>query len=243
MRVVELWRYPVKSLQGERLDAVTSTQAGLEGDRRFGLFDVESGLGLTGRRVPELLFASAAVADDGGVDITLPDGSLTRDDGALLAWLGRPVRLQSADVAIVRRYENPVDFEDEATSVWAPFDGAAGAFHDSPEARVSLVATTTIGGWDRRRFCSNVYVDGEGEDALVGSKVALGDAVLDVVMRIERCVMTTRPQAGGIERGLDVLRTIEPRAQRLSGSGGHWWHGAGSFASATPSPRREPVPP
>ena len=27
-------------------------------------------------------------------------------------------------------------------------------------------------------------------------------------MRISRCVMTTRPQAGGIERDLDVLRTI-----------------------------------
>ena len=93
-----------------------------------------------------MLFASAAVGDDDGVDITLPDGSVTRDDGTLSAWLGRAVRLHSADE--------------------------------------------------------------EGEDALVGSKVVLGDAVLDVAMRIERCVMTTRPQAGGIERELDVLRTI-----------------------------------
>jgi hypothetical protein len=29
-----------------------------------------------------------------------------------------------------------------------------------------------------------------------------------VVKQIDRCVMTTRPQAGGIERDLDVLRTI-----------------------------------
>ncbi len=208
MRVVELWRYPVKSLQGERLDEVALTAAGVEGDRRFALFDVESGLGLTGRRVPELLFASATVADDGGVDITLPDGSVTRDDGALSAWLGREVRLRSADEEVARRYENPVDFEHEATSVWAPFDGAAGAFHDSAGARVSLVSTTTIGGWDRRRFRANVYVDSENEDALVGSTVAVGGAVLDVDMRIERCVMTTRPQAGGIERNLDVLRTV-----------------------------------
>jgi len=59
-----------------------------------------------------------------------------------------------------------------------------------------------------RRFRANVYLDGEGEDAFVGSRMALGDAVLDVDMRIERCVMTTRPQAGGVERDLDVLRTI-----------------------------------
>jgi len=43
---------------------------------------------------------------------------------------------------------------------------------------------------------------------LVGSTVTVGQATLDVGMRIERCVMTTRAQAGGVERDLDVLRTI-----------------------------------
>ena len=96
----------------------------------------------------------------------------------------------------------------EATSEWSPFDGAAGVFHDNGDARVSLVSTATIAGWDRRRFRANVLLDGEGEDALVGSKVRLGDAVLELSMRLERCVMTTRPQPDGIERDLDVLRTI-----------------------------------
>ena len=36
----------------------------------------------------------------------------------------------------------------------------------------------------------------------------LGGTRLDVGNRVERCVMTTRPQPGGIERDLDVLRTI-----------------------------------
>ena len=144
----------------------------------------------------------------------LPDGSVTRDDNALSAWLGRRVTLRSADAEVARRYENPVDFEDEATSKWAPFEGAGGAFHDAGRARVSLVSTATIGAWDRRRFRANVYLDGEGEDAFVGSRMALGDAVLDVDMRIERCVMTTRPQAGGVERDLDVLRTINRERNR-----------------------------
>ena len=86
MQVAELWRYPVKSLQGEPLELAAVTTAGLQGDRRFALFDVETGFGLTGRRVPELLFASARLSDDGGVDITLPDGSVLQDD-ALSAWL------------------------------------------------------------------------------------------------------------------------------------------------------------
>jgi uncharacterized protein len=208
MRVLELWRYPVKSLQGERLETAAVTSAGLEGDRRFALFDVDTGFGLTARRVPELLFASARIGSDGGVDITLPDGSVTRDNDALSAWLDRRVTLRSADSEVTRRYENPVNFEDEASSAWAPFEGAGGAFHDSGNARVSLVSTATIGAWDQRRFRANVYLDSEGEDALVGTTQALGDAVLDVDMRIGRCVMTTRPQAGGVERDLDVLRTI-----------------------------------
>ena len=203
-----MWRYPVKSLQGEPLAIASLTTAGIEGDRLFALFDVETGFGLTARRVPELLFASARLRDDGGVDITLPDGSVTSDDHALSEWLGRRVTLRTADTNVTRRYENPVDFEDEATSEWAPFDGARGAFHDSAGAQISLVSTATIGAWDRRRFRANVYLDGEGEDAFVGSKMALGDSMLDVDMRIERCVMTTRPQPGGVERDLDVLRTI-----------------------------------
>ena len=209
MRVLELWRYPVKSLQGEQVESVAVTGDGLEGDRRFVIHDLETGFGLTARRVPELLFASARLRGDGGVDITLPDGSPARDDDALSAWLGRPVALRALDADVPRRYENPVvDFERESERDWKPFSGAAGAFHDSPRVRVSLVSAATIGSWDRRRFRSNVLLDGEGEDSLVGSRVTLGDAVIEVGERLERCVMTTRPQPGGIERDLQVLRTI-----------------------------------
>jgi len=184
------------------------TADGLDGDRQFAIYDVESGLGLTARRVPDLLFASACLRADGTAEITLPDGSVARDDRALSEWLGRPVALRSAVTEAARRYENVVDFEHETTSGWEPFDGADGAFHDNPGARVSLVSTATVGSWDPRRFRANVLLDGEGEDSLVGSRITLGEATLDVDMRIERCVMTTRAQAGGIERDLGVLRTI-----------------------------------
>src|SRR6184192_3209435 len=185
MRVVELWRYPVKSLQGERIDSVAINRNGLEGDRQFAIYDLATGFGLTGRRVPELLFASARLRDDGKAEVTLPDGSVAADDKALSAWLGRPVALRSSATESARRYENIVDFEQELTSDWTPFDGAAGAFHDNAGARVSFVSTGTV-----------------------GSKAVLGGAAFDVGMRIERCVMTTRAQAGGIERDLSVLRTI-----------------------------------
>src|SRR5438270_8304798 len=106
MRVVELWRYPVKSLQGERLDTATVSKSGLEGDRCFAIYDRETGLGLTARRVPELLFASARLLEGGSVEVALPDGALANDDDALSAWLGRPVELRSAHADAARRYEN-----------------------------------------------------------------------------------------------------------------------------------------
>jgi uncharacterized protein YcbX len=98
-------------------------------------------------------------------------------------------------------------------SRWGPFECAPGAIHDSADARVSLVSTATIEGWDRRRFRSNVLLAGEGEDALVGSSIAVGGATLDVRMRIQRCVMATRAQPGGIERDLAVMRTIARERQ------------------------------
>ena len=220
MEVQELWRYPVKSLQGEQLESVEIDAGGLRGDRRFALYDVETGLGLTARRAPELLFATASLTEDGRVDITLPDGTAAQDDDALSAWLGRAVTLRSAEEEVALSYENVVDFEHEPASEWREFTGAAGPFHDSADFRVSLVSQATIGSWDRRRFRSNVLLGGAGEDELVGRRVALGDAILDVGDRIERCVMTTRAQPGGIERDLQVLRTIaRERDARLAVGG------------------------
>lgn len=208
MRVRELWRYPVKSLQGERLDAAMVTADGLDGDRRYAIFDLATGLGLTARRAPELLFASASLTPDGELRITLPDGSLADGDETLSDWLGRPVALRTADGNTGSRYENVIDFEREPSSAWEAFEGAAGPFHDSSHARVSLVSTETISGWDRRRFRPNVLLQGAGEDALIASTVAIGEATLHIAGKIQRCVMVTRPQPGGIDRDLSVLRTI-----------------------------------
>jgi uncharacterized protein YcbX len=205
MRVLELWRYPVKSLQGERLDRASVTPAGFLGDRRYAIVDVESGLGLTARREPRLLYASAALRED-GVDITLPDGAVAKTDSDLSDWLGRAVTLVDAREVDANSYECPIDEDQELQ--WFTYDGPGMAFHDSGAWRVSLVSKATIGAWDSRRFRANVLLDGEGEDDLVDKDVTLGDAGLHVSSRIPRCVMVTRPQPDGIERELDVLKTI-----------------------------------
>jgi len=210
VQVQEIWRFPVKSMQGERLEAAEVEPQGLRGDRAFALFDTETGLGLTARRVPQLLFAAAAYRNDGAVTITLPDGTTAGDDRALSDWLRRPVTLRAAAEPGERVFENPADFEHDA--VWEPFRGSTGAFHDSGKVQVSLLSLATIADWPPRRFRANVLLDGSGEDALVRSRVGLGDAELDVRMRITRCVMVTRPQPEGvdgpIQKDLDVLRAI-----------------------------------
>ena len=96
MRVLELWRYPVKSLQGERLAEAEIGPLGIPGDRGWALFDRDTGLGLTARRVPELLFGAARVRPDGGVEVVLPDGTVTADEAVLSDWLGRRVELRAA---------------------------------------------------------------------------------------------------------------------------------------------------
>jgi len=205
--VVGLWGHPVQSLQGERLDEGELGPLGLAGDRQYAIFDETTGYGITARRHPELLFGHARVVP-GGVEITLPDGTVARDDAALSAWLGRPVRLRSTAEVGRRLYENPDDTETEAADSWNPFEGSGGAFHDSGQAAVTLLSTGSAAGTDVRRFRPNVLLAGEGEDALVGTRVRLGDALLDVVKQVSRCVMVTRPQPGGIELDRDVLRRI-----------------------------------
>jgi hypothetical protein len=156
-----------------------------------------------------LLFASACWRDDRGVEITLPDGTIARNDEDMSTWLGRRVELRAADGEFARTYEVPLDIETEAEESWVQWNGPRGAFHDSTRTRVSLISTGTVGAWDARRFRANVIVDGDGEDALIGSHVRCGSAELDVTKAIDRCVMVTRPQPGGIARDLDVLRTID----------------------------------
>ena len=218
-RVAELWRYPVKSMQGELLSEAHVAPTGIVGDRAWAVVDIDTGLALTGRRAPQLLFAHASMVDD-DVRITLPDGSIAADDAALSEWLDRPVALARATEATSGRFEIGLAEDDDAdrdpSVEWYEWEGPVGTFHDSKRTQVSIIGAATVGPWDMRRFRPNVVIDGTGEDEWVGSTVRTGDVTLDVVKQIDRCVMTTRAQPGGIDRDVEVLRTIiRERANNL----------------------------
>jgi uncharacterized protein YcbX len=204
MQVIEIWRYPVKSMGGERLDEATLTDLGIEGDRSWGVRDSDTGLILTARREPKLLMLSAAVGPGAPVITSAADGRRIEGDAELAAFLGRPVELVPAGEE-GGTYENPMDFENDDD--WMSWQGAGGAWHDNPRHRVSVVSTASLAQWDVRRFRSNVVVHGAGEDDLVGAEARLGSATVSFTRRIGRCVMVTRPQPG-LDRDLDVLRTV-----------------------------------
>ena len=106
--VAELWRFPVKSMQGEQLQEVTVTARGGLGDRAYALIDTETGKVVSAKsvkRFPDLLACQAAFVepprahrDVPPVRIALPNGrSVTSDsrdvDRTLSAYFRREVRL------------------------------------------------------------------------------------------------------------------------------------------------------
>jgi uncharacterized protein YcbX len=105
--VAELWRYPVKSMRGERVDAADVGELGLVGDRKFAIVDVGTGK-VGSAKHPRLwgallqcharYVAAPSAESPGPVSITLPDGSETGSedpdvDARLSEVFGRPVQL------------------------------------------------------------------------------------------------------------------------------------------------------
>lgn len=85
-RVREVWRYPVKSMAGERLEACAAGPRGLYGDRGWALRDDEAGEIRGAKISPKLMLCSARYREEPAedkvphVDITLPDGARTASD-------------------------------------------------------------------------------------------------------------------------------------------------------------------
>jgi uncharacterized protein YcbX len=110
MRVLELWRYPVKSMAGERVESTSIDERGLHGDRLWAIRDEQRGELTSAKRIPAMLQCSARFVDEPATDvgpgsipavvITFPDGSTVRSDASdvnerLSAFLGKRVTLHA----------------------------------------------------------------------------------------------------------------------------------------------------
>jgi uncharacterized protein YcbX len=224
--VAELWRYPVKSFQGERVDRVDVGPDGVVGDRRYAVTDPVRGAALSAKTERRLLDAWARTVD-GEVVITLPNGdelSATSPDvgDRLSEWLGRDVGFADSSSGPAGYWMTLDPPNDAAEQYEIPMP--TGTFFDLHHVHVLTTASLARCrearpeiGWDVRRFRPNVVVDdgGDGfpEDDWVEGRVRVGGATLEVIMRTMRCAMPLRAQPARdgvvIDRALDVYRVLE----------------------------------
>src|SRR5262245_30257174 len=85
--VTALWRYQIKSMQGEELNAIVITERGLLGDRAFALVDAADGKVASAknpRKWPGLFDFRATFTEPPQKDSPLPTVRITLPDGRTL---------------------------------------------------------------------------------------------------------------------------------------------------------------
>ena len=182
MFVAELWRYPVKSMGGERLERAELTAEGIPGDR---IVHVKGSRGrvVTSRSRPRLLLLRGRLGEDGE---PLVNGRPWRDPA-----VAAEVRAAAGDGAVLVAHRELDRFD--VLPLLVATDGAIAAL-----------------GRDGRRFRPNLViggVEGYGERGWEGRRLQVGGAVLAAVSLRMRCIMTTfDPDTA--EQDVEVLKQI-----------------------------------
>ncbi len=229
--VSQLWRFPIKSMAGERLgSARVAVETGIIGDRGHALLDVATGRIASAKHprnwAPLLGFKTKIIEREGErhpvVSIELPDGSLVRSDAAdvdarLSSAIGREVRLVSTPPAQATYDEyNAQRGKDsgEPLAVGAP----EGTFFDFSSLHILTTGTLAKlhelrpeSRFEVTRFRPNVLVETGDvsfhENDWIGRELAIGDEVRAYVMfPCPRCVMPTLAQ-GDLPADPEILKT------------------------------------
>jgi uncharacterized protein YcbX len=185
MYVKEIWRYPVKSMAGERLAQATITPLGIAGDRVV-LVANPQGRVVTARSHAALLGHKGSTNSEG---VPLVDGRLWTDATVLA-----DVRRIAGPRAELIHDETADRFD--ILPLLVATDGAIDAFgRDGRRLRPNLV----IGG-----------VEGLAERTWPGRRLRIGEVVIDVDSLRGRCVMTTY-DPDTLEQDTTVLKDIVKR--------------------------------
>lgn len=230
--VVWLARYPVKSMLGERLQAVDITESGVDGDRRYALIDSETGKVASAkdpRRWGGLLTLSARQQPDGAVRITLPDGRqiLTGDpaaDATLSTVVGRTVRLSDVrpdEAQLDRLTPEGEPGAGQLTQSRVAAGSPGSSFVDfaplhlmTTNALATLAAAHPNRTLDVRRFRPNLVIRIFDDSPLPENSwttVSIGESLrLRVIVPTPRCVMPTLAH-GRLPADPDVLRAVARR--------------------------------
>jgi len=219
---------PVKSTRTHRPDAIDLRRRGAVGDRRF-LFVREDGTRPSGVSKASLMPIRATYdADEEHLTLILPGGEQVSGDAR---GSGDPIEVALYDRSVTARRIDPVLTEATRTEIDPTLSLArvdepeyAGGMH-----RVTLVSRASVAdvgarigdaALDPRRFRMLVEVDGLDafeEDGWAGRRVRIGAAVVRVVDRVPRCVMTTlNPDTGLADAPvLDALATYRKMGNDL----------------------------
>jgi hypothetical protein len=166
MHVAELWRYPVKSMAGERLERAEVRREGVVGDRLVQVYDMR-GRVVTARARPWLLGYRGSLGPDGEPRVDGQPWSSPAVAALIVQAAGPGARLQ--------RFLGEERFD--VLPLLVATDGAIAAL-----------------GVDGRRLRPNVVVggvDGLGEREWPGRRLRIGAVVIAVAQLRARCVMTT----------------------------------------------------
>jgi uncharacterized protein len=220
-RIAEIWRYPVQSMQGERLEAAEIAPNGVIGDRAYGIVDPDVAMvvsSASGRRkwrgivtfAARYLEAPAKNGHAAPIEIVLPDGTTLRNDQA-------DIDSRLSDVL-----DAPVHLADKA---------AEDKRCEYSQAPLHLLTTASLrqfaehhpeGRFVPARFRPNLVIDIGGEAGFVEQgwierRFRVGDGVeIAITEHCKRCVMTTLPQ-GDLPMDPVILHTASMHNQTRAG--------------------------
>jgi hypothetical protein len=235
--IVSLWRYPVKSMMGEELNATEVTERGLLGDRAYALVDSADGKVVSAknpRKWPQMFDCRATLSNvpKTGVQlppvhITLPDGTIVDSDQPdidriVSNLVHREVKLGCAfpemRTATAEEYWPDIEGLDHRDTV-TDFGLPVGTFFDC--AVVHLLTTATLdrlralypdGRFEVRRFRPNIVVETNGErdfveNAWIGRTLAIGGAVRLSITGPCPRCVMTTLPQGDLAKDKGILRT------------------------------------
>ncbi len=231
-----LWRYPVKSMQGEALEMSEIGEKGLLGDRAYALWDVKTSRVASAKNPKKwatLLNCQATFEKTPQVDEPIPSVHISLPNGATVTsvqpevntvlsdWIEREVQFLSTvpEAPSLDQYWPDVEgtpYQDTVTELFMP----PGTFFDSCPIHAVTVATLErlkvlypAGEFEPCRFRPNLLIDTQAEQASfvendwIGKILSIGDSVtLKIDTACPRCVVTTLAQQG-LPHDIDILKT------------------------------------
>lgn len=206
-KLLQLWRYPVKSLKGESLSLLKVEPHGISGDRIYAFKDrTKSGSfpWYTIRQAPQMVQYSPQLDNAGGLSkIVGPNGE--KYDAESPHFIDALKKVWGGDFELVHNSKNILD------------DGPVSLLS---RQRVESLQAQISKKVDFMRFRPNLYVDfcdiNVFEEDLVGRELRLGEVVLKVESPDPRCVVINVDPLSA-QKDSDILKSV---AKNFSGSFG-----------------------